>query len=124
MTLLSTLIASLTGTPAPRAPRNDFAKPERPKRRYHRPQPEHMRHAIAVKRAIVEAECARIDEAVLGACSKAPRALIDIARDLGITQRRARAAAARLVAAGRARTVMLPCYGRTDVLALEVCNAQ
>jgi hypothetical protein len=127
MTLLSTLIAGLAGLAgiqAPRAPRKDFDRPERPKRRYHRPAPDHMRHAIAVKRAIVEAECAQLDAAVLESCRKAPRTMIDIARDLGVTQRRARSAAARLQASGRARIILMPCFGRAKVLGLEVCDAQ
>lgn len=69
MTLLASLIAALPGAvtrPTP-APRNDFAAPDPSRRRYHRPKPEHMRHAIAARRATVEAELARIDQAALDA---------------------------------------------------------
>lgn len=122
MTLLETLIAALPGAvtrPTP-APRNDFAAPDPSRRRYHRPKPEHMRHAIAARRATVEAELARIDQAVLDACRTGPLSVVALASTLKITQRRARSAVRRLVQAGKARELRLPCDGRADVVGVEV----
>lgn len=119
MTLLASLIAPLPGAvtrPTP-APRNDFAAPEPSRRRYHRPKPEHMRHAIAARRATVKAELARIDQAVLDACRAGPLSVVSLASTLKITQR---SAVRRLVQAGKARELRLPCDGRADVVGVEV----
>lgn len=97
------------------------AEPRR--KRYHRPSPEHMRHAIAAHRAQVAADLARIDQAVLDACRRGPLSAIALAQKLKITQKRARSAMRRLQAAGKAREVRLPCEGRADVVGVEVCHA-
>lgn len=125
MSLLATLIADLPGAAArpTLAPRADFATPEPHRKRYHRPSPEHMRHAIAAHRAQVAADLARIDQAVLDACRRGPLSAIALAQKLKITQKRARSAMRRLQAAGKAREVRLPCEGRADVVGVEVCNA-
>ena len=122
MSLLASLIAALPGaTTGPTPPaRADFSTPEPRRRRYHRHPPEHMRHAIAARRAEVEAEMARLDQAVLEACHQGPLSAMALAEKLKITQRRARSAVRRLVEAGKAREVRLPCDGRADVIGVEV----